>query len=223
MSRKATGCDEDLQCLYSPILCPITMDDEQEFEYMELRRELSKQCGSELDRMGGGGLGGDLFGARGLSFEAPPCGYRREREICWTRYFRVLGERDTRGGLAKHCPNPECAGLARDGCVAEYNDWLVDCLDCGTRLVSGTHRPDRDIGLEYNELRTVFIAASVVQGHLVGGAIEAEGIPVYIKGEMLQGAVGELSADVQQVEVQVPIEREDQARQIAMRFEGRGE
>jgi hypothetical protein len=37
---------------------------------------------------------------------------------------------------------------------------------------------------------------------------------------MLQGAVGELSADVHQVEIQVPVERARGAREIAMRFEG---
>ena len=125
--------------------------------------------------------------------------------------------------MAKHCPNPDCAGLARDGSVAEYDDRIVECLDCGARLVRGLSLPDSELGLEFVELETVFIAASVVQGHLVAGSIEAEGIPVYIKGEMLQGAVGELSADVHQVEVQVPAERAEQARQIAMRFEGRFE
>lgn len=123
--------------------------------------------------------------------------------------------------MSKHCPNPDCAGLARDGCVAEYDDRIVECLDCGARLIKGLSLPDPELGLEFVELETVFIAASVVQGHLVAGSIEAEGIPVYIKGEMLQGAVGELSADVHQVEVQVPVERAEQARQIAMRFEGR--
>lgn len=123
-------------------------------------------------------------------------------------------------GVAKHCPNPDCVGLARDGCVAEYDDRLVRCLDCDARLVAGPSQPDHELGLEFNDLRTVFIAASVVQGHLVAGTIEAEGIPVYLKGEMLQGAVGELSADVRQVEVQVPVERAERARQIAMRFEG---
>ena len=39
MSRMATCCDEDLQCLHSPILCPISMDDEQEHAYLKLRRE----------------------------------------------------------------------------------------------------------------------------------------------------------------------------------------
>ena len=59
ISRMATGCDDDLQCLYSPILCPITMDHAQELEYMKLRREWSQQCGSELDRVGGGLRGTD--------------------------------------------------------------------------------------------------------------------------------------------------------------------
>ena len=125
--------------------------------------------------------------------------------------------------MAQHCPNPDCVGLARDGSVAEYNDRLGRCLDCGARLVSGEFQPDRELGLEFNDLQTVFIAANVVQGHLVAGSIEAEGIPVYIKGEMLQGAVGELSADVHQVEVQVPVERALHARQIAMRFEGQSD
>ena len=123
--------------------------------------------------------------------------------------------------MVKHCPNQECAGLARDGCVAEYVDALVECIDCGTRLVSGHGERDLDPALEFNALQTVFIAANSTEGHVVAGAIEAEGIPVYIKGEMLQGAVGELSALEYQVEIQVPIERADRAREIAMRFEGR--
>ena len=39
---------------------------------------------------------------------------------------------------------------------------------------------------------------------------------------MLQGAIGELAADVRNVEVQVPLERYDDARAVAMRFEGPG-
>jgi hypothetical protein len=125
--------------------------------------------------------------------------------------------------LAKHCPNPACAGLARDGVVAEYVDRLIECVDCGARLVAGPPGADPEPGLEYNDLRTVFIAANGVQAHLVAGAIEAEGIPSYLKGEMLTGAVGELGADTHHVEVQVPAERAEEARTIAMRFEGRGD
>ncbi len=119
----------------------------------------------------------------------------------------------------KHCPNPDCVGLARDGSVGEYVESIDRCLDCDTRLVLGEFQADPELGLEYNDLQTVFIAESVVQGHLVAAAIQAEGIPNYLKGEMLQGAVGELAPDVRQVEVQVPAERIEEARRIAERFE----
>lgn len=44
ISSAATNCDADLQCLGSPILCPITMDVEEELEYRRLRAEFSRQC-----------------------------------------------------------------------------------------------------------------------------------------------------------------------------------
>ena len=125
--------------------------------------------------------------------------------------------------MVKHCPNQECAGLARDGSIAEFVDALDECLDCGVRLVAGPGETDVELGLEFNVLQTVFIAANGAEGHVVAGTIEAEGIPVYIKGEMLQGGVGELSALEYQVEIQVPVERAERAREIAMRFEGRRE
>jgi hypothetical protein len=115
----------------------------------------------------------------------------------------------------------ECAGLARDGSIAEFVESLEECVDCGTRLVAGPGEIDPEIGLEFNELKTVFIAANATEGHVVAGTIEAEGIPVYIKGEMLLGGVGELPTLDVQVEVQVPVERAERARELAMRFEGR--
>lgn len=122
--------------------------------------------------------------------------------------------------MARHCPNPLCEGLARDGIVAEYEDSVSTCLDCGTRLIAGVAIAEPDErALEFNDLRTVFVATGPVQGQLVAGLIEAVGIPVYVKGEALLGAIGELAADVQQVEVQVPFERFDDARLIVDRFE----
>jgi hypothetical protein len=121
----------------------------------------------------------------------------------------------------KHCPNADCAGLARDRVIAEFVEALEECIDCGTRLVPGPGVINSEIGLEFNPLKTVFIAANGTEGHVVAGTIEAEGIPVYIKGEMLLGGVGELPTLDVQVEIQVPAERAEQAREIAMRFEGR--
>lgn len=122
----------------------------------------------------------------------------------------------------KHCPNPECAGRERDGVVPEFRDEIERCLDCDTALAVGAAAPvsEEDAGLEFVEWKTVFIAANAAQGRLVGNSIEAEGIPVYVKGEALQGAVGELPATVIAVEVQAPVERFEEAREIALWFEG---
>jgi hypothetical protein len=103
--------------------------------------------------------------------------------------------------------------------VAEFVDALERCVDCGTRLIRGEAVAEPPPPLEYVDLRTVFIAADVVQGHLVRSLLENEGIPVHLKGEGLRAAVGELPADVTRIEVQVPFEREDEARAIAARFE----
>jgi len=121
--------------------------------------------------------------------------------------------------MAKHCPNEQCPGLVRDGIVPEFVDGLERCVDCGSRLIRGEAHPEPPPPLEYVDLRTVFIAADVVQGHLVRSLLETEGIPVHLKGEGLRAAVGELPADVTRVEVQVPCEREDEARVIAACFE----
>ena len=104
--------------------------------------------------------------------------------------------------------------------MAEFVDTVERCLDCGSLLDSGERGEPPVPEIEYHELCTVFVAADLAQGYLVTAAIEGEGIPVFLKGEFLQGAVGELPVNVSQVEVQVPLERVDEARQIALRWEG---
>lgn len=121
--------------------------------------------------------------------------------------------------MTKHCPDPECAGLARDGVVAEYQDSIVDCLDCGARLISGPPGADPERTVEFHELVTVYHAPHVLAGQAIASALESEGIPVYLKGAMLTGAVGELPVTVAQVEVQVPSERADRAVEIVRDFE----
>ena len=122
--------------------------------------------------------------------------------------------------MVKHCPNPECAGLVRDGVVPEYRDTLEVCLDCGSPLAFGERPAVTPTVVEFHELVTIFIASDLSQGQVVASAIEAAGIPVFVKGELLQGAVGELPPAVSQVEVQVPIERAESGRKIAMIWEG---
>ncbi len=122
--------------------------------------------------------------------------------------------------MVKYCPNPDCAGLARDGVVAEFRDAVRACLDCGSALILGERPTAVAPEVEFLELVTIFIACDLSQGQVVAGAIEAAGIPVFVKGELLQGAVGELPPAVSQVEIQVPIERQEPAREIAMLWEG---
>jgi hypothetical protein len=54
---------------------------------------------------------------------------------------------------------------------------------------------------------------------MIRAALELEDIPVYIAGEALMGAVGELPATMLQVEVQVPPEFAERAREIALQCE----
>ena len=120
----------------------------------------------------------------------------------------------------KHCPNPDCRGRVRDGRVAEFADTIESCLDCDARLVPGPALPDaEEPALEFHALETVFVSTGRVTARVVAGLLEASGIPVYVKGEMLAGAIGELPATVDQLEVQVPSERADRAREIVDRYE----
>ena len=41
-------------------------------------------------------------------------------------------------------------------------------------------------------MRTVYEAANLIDAHLVRQALEAEGIPAYVRGEALTGGIGEL-------------------------------
>jgi hypothetical protein len=45
LSRAATSCDQDLQSLGSPILCPIAMEEDAERDYRALREERHEHCG----------------------------------------------------------------------------------------------------------------------------------------------------------------------------------
>ena len=44
---------------------------------------------------------------------------------------------------------------------------------------------------------TIYSAANTADAHLIRQMLEAEGIPAFIQGEYLQGAVGELPANTE--------------------------
>ena len=121
--------------------------------------------------------------------------------------------------MTKHCADPECPGRIRDGVAPEFRDDVERCLDCGSTLMRGAAPVDPPERPRFVDLRTVLFASDAVQAHLVRGLIEAEQIRVYLKGEALSSAIGELPATVRQIEVQVAAADFDNARRIVMQFE----
>ena len=121
--------------------------------------------------------------------------------------------------MTQHCANPDCPGLRRDGVAPEFVDEMMACIDCGGRLMRGAAPDDTHETPRFTDYVTVFIAMDPVQAHLVRGVIEAEDITVYLKGEALTSALGELPATVEQIEVQVPKEDKERALAVAARFE----
>jgi len=117
----------------------------------------------------------------------------------------------------KHCPNPECENAVVHGRIGEFLDTVDVCPDCGTSLEPGeAPRPEPPV---FRDLKTIYKAADGTQAHLIRVALESEDIPVHIAGEALMGAVGELPATMLQVEVQVPPEFAQRAREIALQCE----
>lgn len=62
-------------------------------------------------------------------------------------------------------------------------------------------------------MRTVYDAANVIDAHLVRQALEAEGIPAFVRGEALTGGIGELGV-FGLVAVMVPEAAWPQARDV---------
>lgn len=60
-------------------------------------------------------------------------------------------------------------------------------------------------------MRTVYEADTIIDAHLVKHALEAEGIPAYVRGESLTGGIGELGV-FGLVAVMVPEDAWRQAR-----------
>ena len=65
----------------------------------------------------------------------------------------------------------------------------------------------------------VYKAENPIEAHLIRGLLEAEAIPVRLSGETLVGAIGELPADVAQVEVLVPRGFSVRARGLIQAYE----
>lgn len=64
-------------------------------------------------------------------------------------------------------------------------------------------------------MRSVYEAANLIDAHLVRQALEAEGIPAFVRGEALTGGIGELGV-FGLIGVMVPDAAWPQARDVVM-------
>ncbi|MCO7224838.1 DUF2007 domain-containing protein [Pleionea sp. CnH1-48] len=62
--------------------------------------------------------------------------------------------------------------------------------------------------------------ANVIEAHTLKGLLERDGIEVFLKGEMLAGALGELPVDMAQVELYVSEEQWSRASSIIEQYTG---
>ena len=116
--------------------------------------------------------------------------------------------------MPKHCTNLDCPALEREGLPAEYVDAMSECVECGAPLAEGQRPPPPRPA--YRELATAYVANDRTTAHLIRSALESEGIPVWLSGESLAGAVGELPATVLQIAIDVRPEHAKRARELAL-------
>ncbi|MEN8006323.1 MAG: DUF2007 domain-containing protein [Candidatus Krumholzibacteriota bacterium] len=95
----------------------------------------------------------------------------------------------------KHCPNPDCGGIAKFKTISEFNDTAEICSDCQTTLVDGPAprpeelggrpAPDPDM-----ELVPILVARDQAQLILIEEALEMAEIRYMAKGEQIQDLFG---------------------------------
>jgi hypothetical protein len=98
----------------------------------------------------------------------------------------------------KHCPNPECPGLAKFNIVSEYEDVALNCSDCGTPLKAGA-APTVEQLVEDNRPKApdpdmkLALAGSLVREPeivMAESILEEAGIPFFTQGETIQDLFG---------------------------------
>jgi hypothetical protein len=103
----------------------------------------------------------------------------------------------------KHCPNPACPFLARMGEVAEYQDHVEQCIDCGVALVPGEAPrelaaaekvaekvPEKATEGQPSKLVVVAIFLQGLEAYAWRARLEAEGIPAFIADEHMGALYG---------------------------------
>ncbi len=95
----------------------------------------------------------------------------------------------------KHCPNPECGGIAKFKIVSEFNDTATICSDCQTLLVDGPaprpeDLPDRPSPEPDMELVPILQVREETKLILIEARLEEAKIPYMAKGEQIQDLFG---------------------------------
>lgn len=123
----------------------------------------------------------------------------------------------------KHCPNPHCSFLARMDMVAEYQDHVERCLDCGAQLVPGEApaAPPAVAPQQGPPLVVVATFLRVLEANAWRARLEAAGIPAFVADENVGYIYGGFDAYVTGgVRLMVPEPDAEQARQLLDEVEG---
>jgi len=124
----------------------------------------------------------------------------------------------------KHCPNPDCGGIAKFKIVSEYNNTAEVCSDCQTPLIDGpAPRPD-ELGKRPNpdpnlELVPILVTREEALLILIEDHLDQAGIPYMAKGEQIQDLFGfgrlvSVNPITGPVEIYVTSDDADAARRI---------
>ena len=97
-------------------------------------------------------------------------------------------------------------------CGCEYRDGFSECADCRVPLLAGT--PPQKTGDPTLGLVVVLETNDRIQLALVQGLLEAEGIPFFILGEIATLVPNVDGFLKKWVRVQVPRDREAEAREL---------
>ncbi len=116
----------------------------------------------------------------------------------------------------KHCPNPDCPFLARTGEIAEYQDHVENCIDCGVPLAPGEAPSESPaVSRQKPPLAVVATFLRVMEANVWRARFEAEGIPAFVADENVRSIYGGFDAYVTGgVRLLVPEPEVERARQL---------
>ncbi|HTX34470.1 MAG TPA: DUF2007 domain-containing protein [Bryobacteraceae bacterium] len=100
-------------------------------------------------------------------------------------------------------------------CGTEYRDGFTECADCHVPLLAGTPPPDEPSAFNPSlDLVDVLVSQDAVQLAMVKGLLEDAGIPFNVPGGITR-LVNDVDPFLQKhLRVQVPRDREEEARQL---------